>query len=146
LLATRLSVFLAAAQLASANALAEAQNAAVPGVSGASFLQGLLGLAFIIALLVGAAWLFRRLGGAGSFGNNQGMRIVSGIAVGPRERILLLEIADTWVVVGVSTGRMTTLHTLPKGELPSGNSLPSDAPFAAWLKTIAERKGDGQSR
>lgn len=146
MLATRLSVVFTAAQLASAHALAEAQSAAAPGVSSASFVQGFLGLVFIVALLLGATWLFRRMGGAGSFGNSQGMRIVSGIVIGPRERILLLEISDTWVVVGVTVGRMTTLHTLPKGELPTAAGGTPEAPFAAWLKLFSERQGHGQRR
>jgi flagellar protein FliO/FliZ len=37
--------------------------------------------------------------------------------IGNRERIVLVEVADTWIVVGLVPGQIRTLHTLPKGEL-----------------------------
>jgi flagellar protein FliO/FliZ len=62
--------------------------------------------------------------------------------IGSRERIVLVEIGDTWLVVGLVPGQIRTLHTLPKGELqPAGDG---ERPFAQWLKQIAERKNEGR--
>lgn len=38
------------------------------------------------------------------------LRIVGNTAVGSRERIVVVEIEDTWLVLGVSGGRITKLH------------------------------------
>ena len=133
---------LLAAMLAAPAALADATT--VPGVSGGSILQGLFGLLLVIGLLLGAAYLLRRLGGTTHLKQAGPMRVVTGLAVGTRERILLLEIGDDWVVVGVTATQMRTLHTLPKGVLPSGSEQAGSPAFAAWLKQFAERKANGR--
>ena len=38
------------------------------------------------------------------------LRIVDSTAVGSRERVVVVEIEDTWLVLGVSGGRITKLH------------------------------------
>lgn len=126
--------------LLSGTAFAEAT--ATPGVSGASILQGLLGLLLVIGLLVGAGFLLRRLGTAASFGQAGPLRVVGGLAVGTRERILLLEIGEDWIVVGLTATQMRTLHTLPKGLLPTAGAKSGSPAFASWLKQFAERKRD----
>lgn len=43
------------------------------------------------------------------------MKVVGGVALGPRERIVLLEIGDEWLVIGIVPGQIRTLHRLAKG-------------------------------
>lgn len=117
-----------------------AEQTPVPGVSGASFVQGMLGLIFVIGLLLCAAWVMKRIGAGSGFGSTAGMKVVAGLSVGPRERILLLEVGETWVVVGVTSSQMRTLHSMPKGSLPEPSSPGSAQPFAAWLKHLSERR------
>ena len=113
---------------------------ATPGVSAGSIIQGVFGLLLIIGLLVGAAYALRRFGGPSALGHSGPIKIVAGLAVGTRERILLLEVEDNWIVVGVTATQMRTLHTLPKGKLPEGELRHGAPPFATWLKQFAERK------
>ena len=108
-----------------------------PGVSSNAIVQMLLGLGFIVALLFGGAWFLRRLNGGRSFGQSGPMRIVGGLMLSARERIVLIEVAGEWIVVGVVPGQIKTLHTMPKGELPAGN--PGEKPFVQWLKQMSER-------
>ena len=118
-----------------------AQTAApeAPGVSGSAILQMLFGLLLIIGLLFAGAYLLRKLNGGRSFGQSGPMRIVGGLMISARERILLVEVGESWLVVGVVPGQIKILHTLPKGELPDGNG---EKPFGQWLKQFGER---GQS-
>ena len=68
------------------------------------------------------------------------MKVISGLSVGTRERILLVEIGDTWLVLGVTAAQIRTLHTLPKGDLPAVD-LTNNPPFASWLQHMTgERK------
>jgi len=123
--------------------LAAAQSAAVPdtpGVPGSAMLQTIFGLALIIGLLFLGAYLLRRLNGGKAFGNTGPMRIVGGLMVSPRERIVLLEVGDTWVVIGIVPGQIKTLHTLPKGDMPSNPG--TERRFGSWLKQMAERKNE----
>ena len=108
------------------------------GVSAGALLQMLLSLLLIIALLFAGAWLLRRLNGGVSFGQTGPLRIVGGLMISPRERIVLIEVADSWLVVGIVPGQIKPLHTLPKGDLPAPPH--GDKPFGQWLKQFSERK------
>jgi flagellar protein FliO/FliZ len=116
-----------------------AQTAAAesPGVSGSAILQMLLGLTLIVAVLFAGAYLLRRLNGGHNFGQNGTMKVVGGLMLSPRERIVLIEVGESWLVVGIVPGQIKTLHTLPKGELPQPDS--SAKPFGQWLKQMTER-------
>jgi flagellar protein FliO/FliZ len=58
--------------------------------------------------------------------------------ISARERIVLLEVGDEWIVIGIVPGQIKTLHTLPKGEIPNAGG--SEKSFGQWLKQISERK------
>jgi flagellar protein FliO/FliZ len=110
-----------------------------------NLLQVLAGLVAVLALMAGAAWLLKRMGVAGVAGNNVA-RVVGGVSVGNRERVVVVEIADQWIVVGVAPGRVSALSTMPRQETPTTTlAHPGAAPapnFSAWLKqTIDKRNG-----
>ena len=98
----------------------------------------LLGLTLIIGLLFAGAYLLRKLNGGRSFGHTGPMRIVGGLMISARERIVLLEVGEEWIVIGIVPGQIKTLHTLPKGEIQAPGG--SEKSFSQWLKQIGERK------
>lgn len=111
-----------------------------PGVGFGSYVQAGLALALIVGLLAGAAWLARKVTGGKGFGQG-GMRVIGGVALGPRERIVLLEVGDEWLVIGIVPGQIRTLHRLAKGDLGGEAGMPeADRPFAQWLQNINERR------
>ena len=122
-------------------ALAQTAPAALPD-AGASLLQVFLGLGVVIAALVGGLWLLKRVsaprGAAGV------LRVVAGAALGPRERVVLLEVEDTWLVVGVAPGQVSALHQMPKGTPAAMPPAPQGKDFGAWLKQVMERKNDAR--
>lgn len=116
-------------------------DAPTPGVSAGSYLQATLALMLIIGVLLGAAWLARKVTGGKGFGQG-GMKVIGGVALGPRERLVLVEVGDTWLVIGLVPGQIRTLHQLPKGShdsLSEPTSEDADTPFKQWLKTVTER-------
>lgn len=119
-----------------------AQTSEPPGASGTAILQMLFGLALIIGILFAGAYLLRRLNGGRTFGHAGPMKIVGGLMVSTRERILLVEVGDTWLVIGVVPGQIKTLHTLPKGELLADAT--NDKPFGHWLRQITERNHESK--
>lgn len=131
------SVSRLAVTLFATHALAQAANEQPPGVSTATMLQTVLGLAVVIGVLFLAAYFLRKLNGGRAFGNNSPLRVVGTLALGARERIVLVEIEATWIVVGLVPGQIRTLHTLPKGELKAPER--GDRNFAQWLKQVNER-------
>ena len=120
-------------------ALAESVATEAPGVSAGTMLQTLLGLLLVVGLLFLAAYLLRRMNGAHGFGNGP-LKVIGGLVLGARERVVLVEIDDTWLIIGVVPGQIRTLHTMPKGE-PLAN-VSGEKPFGHWLKQIIERKNE----
>jgi flagellar protein FliO/FliZ len=115
------------------------ETAAISPTTG--LLQIFLGLIAVLALMGAAAWFFKKIGPVNS-GNKIPVKIVGGVSVGNRERIMVVEIADQWIVVGVTANQINTLSTMPKQE-KLGEEILSSAPenqFSTWLKrTMAKR-------
>jgi flagellar protein FliO/FliZ len=78
----------------------------------ATFGKTAAALALVIAVIFLCAALVRRIG-PGRQGRGQILRVVSSAAVGTRERVVVVEIDSTWLVLGVASGQVNTLHTLP---------------------------------
>lgn len=101
-----------------APALAAEPVVSTPG----SLAQAGLGLFAVIALILGMAWLARRVGLVRHMqGGN--MRVVSSTSLGTRQRLLLVEVEDTWLVLGVSAGEIRTLHTMPAKAPTDGDNI-----------------------
>ena len=104
------------------------------------FLQAVAGLAVVLAAIAGSAWLMRRVVKVhASHGSPLTLRAT--LPVGPRERVMVLEIEDTWIVVGVAPGRVSPLHALPKGAavpVPAATDAAAgpQTPFAALLRRV----------
>lgn len=112
-----------------------------PVVSGGSIATMLMALAATLALIAGAAWLMRRLPQR-AFGAPTLLKVISSVAVGTRERVVVVEAGDTWLVLGVAPGRVSALHQFPRQEpgIP-GNDAPTPAHrFAGWLKSAVDRR------
>jgi flagellar protein FliO/FliZ len=89
------------------------------GTGAAGVASMVLALVLILGLFVLAAWLVKRyLPQAGRSGP---VTVVGSTAVGARERVVVVEVENTWLVLGVGGGQVRTLHTLPKPG-PSGNA------------------------
>ncbi|HEV2609771.1 MAG TPA: flagellar biosynthetic protein FliO [Noviherbaspirillum sp.] len=130
------------AALLPVTAQAAAQAAENPAPASSLF-QLLFGLIAVLGLMGGAAWLLKRLGVARSIAGAP-LKVVGGISVGGRERILVVEVADQWIVVGVAPGRVNTLSTMPRQEAQASvSATPDPANFSSWLKqTIEKRNGN----
>ena len=109
--------------------------------------QMLLGLVIVLGLLLGTLWLIKRL--STPHGAAAGLRVLGAVSVGPRERVVLVEVADQVLILGVTQSSVRTLHTLPAAAL--GESLPAPAEavqgfgnFPDWLKRSMERRNDGK--
>ncbi len=82
-----------------------------------SLLSVLLSLLLILGGFIALAWLARRyLPGVGAQGV---VKVVGSTPVGTRERVVVVEIDRTWLLLGVGGGNVRVLHTLPKPVEPS---------------------------
>lgn len=128
-----------------AAAAQDATTTTLAGPSEISLLRMVLALAAVLAVLIGGLWLVKRINvprGAAS-----SMKILGAVAVGQRERVVMLEVLDTVLVLGVTAGEVNTLHQFPRAQLPetpdnhpTSNLKSATGEFAQRLRQHLERR------
>jgi flagellar protein FliO/FliZ len=101
---------------------------AVPALGAGAVLQTLFGLAVVIAFVFGCAWLARKFGVAGAKRGGI-VKVIGGASLGNKERVAVVEIGETWLVLGAAPGNVRLLHTMPAGSVDVGGGSaggPSD--------------------
>ncbi|HET6431130.1 flagellar biosynthetic protein FliO [Dyella sp.] len=121
-------------------ALAAPAAAAAPEINvGAELVRVVLSLAGIIALIFAAGWLSKRLAGRATPGGRR-IRCVETLAIGARDRVLLIEANGKRLLVGVGQGGMRTLHVY-NGEIDTAHDAPPPAaPVPAFGELLARWK------
>ena len=97
-------------------------GSAAPSLGVGAVLQTLVGLAVVIGLVFGCAWLARRFGFQPARRGGP-LKVVSSVGLGAKESATIVEIGDTWLVLGVAPGNVRLLHTLPAGS--AGATMPT---------------------
>ena len=105
-----------------------------PSITGADFLQVFFGLVVVVTTIIAVLWAIRRLSRYSSSANNQ-LRIIGGINLGARERLLVVQVGEQQLVLGVAPGSIRTLHVL---EHPIIVEMVPDK-FAQMLKERAKQ-------
>jgi flagellar protein FliO/FliZ len=114
--------------------------------AGGSVVTMLLGLVAVLAVMAAIAWLLKRFGLARALSGNSAARVIGGVSVGTRERVMVIEVGDQWIVVGVAPGRVNALTTMPRQEHVAEQLAPAPAPaFANWLKQTMDKRNGGAS-
>lgn len=105
--------------------------------------QLLLGLLLVIGLIFLLAWLMRRVQQAGPRGG-QVIRIMASQALGPRDRLVLVQVGSEQILLGLSPGRITPLHVMSEPvHLPDGE--PASTEFAQRLMELLGKDQKGKS-
>lgn len=105
----------------------------------AALLQTLVGLGVVIGLILTLAWVSRRLSG-GKFGNTSFMKVLAVQPLGAREKIILVDVAGKQMMLGVTPGRIVTLHVFDEAVLPAPNVGEQRTNLAARSPTEFSRK------
>lgn len=116
-----LAVLLATVSLSAHAALpmvAAAPIEPVRSFGAAGLLQAGFGLAAVLGLIFLCGWAARRFG-LQQQGGGRLLKVVASAAVGQRERVVVVEIGDSWLVLGVAPNQVRTLHTMPIGKTPT---------------------------
>ncbi len=104
-----------------------------------SLIQVTLGLLAVVVTIFALAWFLRRYGRFQSAANTS-LKVVGGLSVGPRERVVLIQVEDRQLLLGVAPGRVQMLHTLD-GRVPAvavkggEEAAPKKHIFASLLKS-----------
>lgn len=95
---------------------AESAKKALQPLSYGNALNVIGSLMLVLALLFAAAWLMRR-GQALIKPRTSHIQVVSQLALGVKEKVLLLKVGDENILLGCSSGNIRSLHTW-QGDLP----------------------------
>ncbi len=114
-----------------------------PVSTSSALLQGLLGLGMVLVALAAFFWFLRRFSPGQSVAQGA-VKVVGGVMLGPRERLVVVEVGDTWLLLGVGGGQVNTLHTLPRpeGYTPAAPHLQTGGlpDFADKLKALLSKR------
>lgn len=113
-----------------------------------SILKMVLGLGVVLAVMAFISWVVKRMLPS-AITQNTAVKVVGGVSVGSRERVVVLEVADRWLVVGVAQGQVSAIANLEAGsnmttsiaEEQNSNQAalhPVAKPFSEWLKKSAD--------
>jgi len=121
--------------MAVAASAAGEQRASAMGAS--AMLEMLLWLVVVIGFILACAWAYKRLNG-GMLAPMGVIKVRSVISVGNREKIALVEVGETQLLVGVTSSQINTLHVFDKPAIElsthSDNSNNNQSEFAAKLQ------------
>ena len=122
-------------------------GAAQQGIGPGTVLELMLGLAAVLGAIAFTAWLARR---ALQFrpSMNAQIRVLGGLPVGGRERVVLVQVGGTQMVLGVAPGRVQTLYVLDQplcetavADRAERGAKPPD--FADVLRRLVGGRGQG---
>nr|WP_255703514.1 flagellar biosynthetic protein FliO [Lysobacter sp. GX 14042] len=85
----------------------------------------------VVGLILGLAWLARRVPGIGAAAGNRHLKLVGSLSIGPRERVVVVDVGGTQLLLSTGPGGTRTLHTLEQPLPDAGGTAPS--PFAQVL-------------
>lgn len=92
----------------------------------AGTLRVTLAMFLVLGALLGAAWLARRVRGAGG-ASSSGLTVLAQVSLGTRERAVLLRVGALQVLVGVAPGNVRTLHVIDEAIEPDVAPTPDVA-------------------
>lgn len=105
-----------------------------------NMLQMVVGLLVVLGIIFAMAWLIRRMGHVQV--RMQGvLKVLGGISIGQRERIVLVQVGEQQLLIGVAPGQIRTLHVLttPVGTDANPTNL-SGQTFAERLQAMMKNK------
>lgn len=104
-----------------------------PGVSttGQLAIQVFIGLMVVLSLMFALAWLARRMRLVpGSLGSQEAIRTLAVLSLSNREKLLLVQVGDEQLLLGVTSQQITRLHELKTPiDLKATTSKPAFAQF-----------------
>ncbi|AOM39523.1 flagellar biosynthetic protein FliO [Xenorhabdus hominickii] len=113
-----------------------------PLSAGHTLMQVSSALGGVLLLIFFITWLVRRLGFAPAKNKNHRLlNVKASCSLGPKERVVVVEVENNWLVLGVTSQQITMLHQMPA---PSDNAEKDTAlnslPFGQILKNTLQRK------
>lgn len=96
----------------------------------------------IIVLILAAAWVVKRvLPGTVQGRSSSALKVSASASLGARERVVIVNVEDARLVLGVTAQQVTLLHTLPPAPQDSQPPQAATPEFASLMKNMLKRPG-----
>lgn len=106
-------------------------------ISTESTMQMMGGLLLVLAIIGGITWLLKRFALIPTTATGT-LKVVAATGIGQRERVVVVEIDDTWLVLGVAPGRVNKLHTMDKPVSDSPHKTQNTSSTEAFATQLNE--------
>lgn len=106
-------------------------------LSAAYFFKLALALVLVLVMFMAFAWMMRRFNGYQSTAKG-GLQVITGLNLGTREKLVVIQVGDEQLLLGVTPGKINKLHRLESAIDDGAAATPSD--FSNKLKTVLQKK------
>lgn len=134
------ALFLAGGEMAAAVAAEEPPTPRLSPIVMSDALQVALGLILVLVAIATTAWLVRRVFRFAPGVQGQ-VKVLSGVPMGPRERVVLLQVGETQLLIGVTPSQIHTLHVLDTPLDPDEAESAVAPAFVAHLRNALKPQG-----
>jgi len=80
-------------------------------MSGSYLVQLVVGLFIVLLCIVVLAWFAKKMKHFNPLADGS-LKVIGGLSMGSRERVALLQVGEQQLLIGISPGRINTLHVL----------------------------------
>lgn len=80
-------------------------------MSGGYLMQLVFGLLVVVLCIVVLAWFAKKMNRFNTLADGS-LKVIGGLSMGSRERVVLLQVGEEQLLLGVSPGKISTLHVL----------------------------------
>lgn len=108
-------------------------------ISAGDYLQMFFGLLFVVGIIFGMAWFIRRMGSFQQVSHGA-LRILGGLSLGQRERIVLVQVGEQQLLIGLAPGQIRTLHVLQQPVALGKHKSDTGITFAERLQSVIHGK------
>lgn len=95
-------------------------------IAAESMTKMVVSLVLVLVIIFAIAWLLKRFAVIPTAATGH-LKVVSAAGVGQRERVVIVEVGETWLVLGVAPGRINMLHSMEKSALNTSDKALKNA-------------------
>jgi len=111
---------------------AEATDTAASG----SLIQITLSLLLVVGLLIGLSVVFKKFG-MNRINSPLPFKVIGAVTIGNNQRLMVIEVGDEWIVLGVTPQQISTITSMPRQETVTGSNAKVN--FSAWMQSALEK-------
>jgi flagellar protein FliO/FliZ len=112
-----------------------------PVLSTTNLLETAAGLALVLLLILGLAWLVRRFGRFPGLAHGA-VRVIGGVSLGPREKAILLSVQGMRLLIGVAPGNIRTLYVIGEETRQAEVDASASTVFSKTLQGVKAPAGE----